>query len=68
MAIGSVGPASDISLQLAVAVIWMSSKVRPPAQGGQVTSAMAVVTFMPNGWAACTKVGITAVGVLGLLG
>ena len=68
MATGPVGPASGISLQLFVAVIWTSSKAGLPVKGSEVASAVAVLTFLPNGRAADTRVGITTAGVLGLLG
>ena len=67
MATEPVGPASGISLQLVTAVIWTSSRVGPPAQGGEVTSVVAVVTFAPNGRTAHLRVGTTTVGALGLL-
>ena len=59
VATGPVGPNCGVLLWLVVAVVGMSGRIGYSAQCSEVTSATAVVTFTPNGWAAHLRVGIT---------
>ena len=62
MAAGPVGPASIVSLQPVEAVSRTSGRARPPAQGGEESSTMAIQALSPNDWAVCMGVGVTTAG------